>query len=296
MLLSEAIKKIKENNSIFEISIEGKKTFGKTRIEQAEMHAGSLEDYFKRIAKHNNVKTLAVNIYRPNGSSMVRKDFFIVDIPAVVDATNIVDSATNNVDEQQQQKPTKQSDMSNVTRADIDAATLKVENQFLKKDVDTLTERVKKLEVKEDRLLNENRDLLRENATIKDKADLELKTKMHEVAAASKDGLSGILDTVEKNPDLIKALVGFFPNHPMNKLLNNSEETEEINGVEQHDDADAQTCIDDIIIPSLNKLGSEEVGMISIIIEHLSKNEKALVNLYNAVTKPKAEKTESKPN
>ena len=76
MNLSDAINKIKERDYAFEISVEGKAPFGKERVSSAEAKSGTLYDYFSRIAKFNNTRSLGIQLYTPNGTSWIRKDFF----------------------------------------------------------------------------------------------------------------------------------------------------------------------------------------------------------------------------
>ena len=154
-----------------------------------------------------------------------------------------------------------------------------------------LAARIKKLEATEEKLQIENRDLLREHAIIKDRHELELKSKMHEVATQSKSGLDGVVDFLDKNPGALEFVAGFFPNHAMNKAW--TEETKEpVDGVDKHEDEDAQVCIDSMIMPALLKMKSEEVGMIAVIIENLAKDPKYTHNLYAHLTKP--EQTDKK--
>ena len=290
MNLSDAINKIKERDYAFEISVEGKAPFGKERVSSAEAKSGTLYDYFSRIAKFNNTRSLGIQLYTPNGTSWIRKDFFLVDIPAVVESTKIVDPSTT--DQQQQNTPIKHA-TSMVTKSDIEAATLKVENTFLKERTAEYAERIKKLEQRQDELIHENNKLSRENVTVKDKTELEWQQKLNAEQAKNKQGLSGIFDEIKDNPETLKFIAGFFPNHGMNKALSEKSENNPVNGAEtKHTDPDAQACIE-MMMPLLHQKSGEQVGMICMIVEDLCLHDTHLINLYKHLTaKKEPEKTQ----
>lgn len=283
MTLAEAIKKIKEKNFLFEISIEGKKPFGKQTVEKAEMFSGSIEEYLKKVAQLNNCKQLVITLWAPNGSSFLRKDFFLVDMPAVVESTKSVDISTKSVDTS---TTPKNIESMNVTKSDIENASLKTELIYLKQKADDLEKRNKDLERKNEEYWNQNNKLQQENSIIKDKTELECERKLHSAAQSQKNGLSGIMSEIKETPEILEFIAGFIPNHPMGKMLpaaENNQVTDNHVSFEKHPEQDGSTCIG-MMIPLLNKQPGEKVGMIALIVENLCMNENNLKSIYGKLT------------
>jgi hypothetical protein len=281
MLLDEAIKQIRDKKLCFEISIEGKKPFGVQTIERAEAVAGSLEKYFTNALSANNVKSLLVNTYKPNGSSYKRDGFFLVETPAVVSsATTLIE--TKNKD-----------NAMNSIKAEIENATLHTEVKYLKQANETFADRNKELTRKNDELYNENSKLIRENAHQKQSLELEFRGKEMDLEKGKSSGLSGVIkEAVETLKDIdgdtAKLIAGFFPKHPMNNVLNGGTGNQIAEGkglYDKHTDPDAQVCVE-MVIPLMAKQTPEKLGMLALVVENLCNNEKNLNAVYEKI-KPK---------
>lgn len=309
MNLSELIHTIKSKNFLFEIIAEGLPSFGKHTVTHIEMIHGNLENYFNQIAKVNRLTTLSVQLYAKNGSSFLRKGFFVVDIPAVVDSTTNqqqINKSVDGINEHQQQinkvveekpyTPTEKNNTMNITKDTVDLVQVKTENKYLAERCEELKQRNKELERKNDEYYTENLKLIREKAVEKDKLELEYRKKELELAADKKSGLNGIVDEVKNlPPEAWNFIGGFFPNHPAAKGLlqsggQNSSESQ-LNGT-KHSDPDAQSCIE-VITDLLLKEKSEVVGMLALINEHLIKTPAHLKAVYDKFfpEKPNTEQT-----
>ena len=284
MQLSDAINKIKSRDFIFEISIPGKITLGKQTIAQAEAIDGTLENYFTRIAKANNAENIGIQLFSKNGTSHLRKDFFLVPINTNVDTSTLVST---------EQKPSlnglepeiKKADMSTITKADLENATIKLELQYLKKDNQRLEERNKELEKKNTELHGEHLKVVRESALSKDQHDLEFQKKLLELEQGKKSGLNGLMgDIKEMPPEAWQMIAGLIaPNSPLAKgqLLGASKDavTEETATI-KHPDESAQECID-TINSLLIEQQPEAVGAISMMVEKFCQEPKVLGFIYS---------------
>ena len=117
---------------------------------------GSFEDYLALIAKSEKVTQLGIQLYQKNGTSHIKRDFFLVDVKPVVEAsTNTVEASTNSVETSTKNveastipvepKNEKKPAMSEVTKTDLENVQLKTELKFLSQQLDTLKESNKKL-------------------------------------------------------------------------------------------------------------------------------------------------------
>lgn len=285
MSLYDLIKIILSKHYLFEVIVPGKASFPKQNADQVYQLYGSIENYFKKIADSNEEQQLTVNLYAKNGSSYLRKDTVIINVPSNVEKSipGIEKSTTanlGNIDKSDNTK-TYQPTHTMITKADIEVVQLRTENKFLNEKVDELKNRNKELERKNDEYYNENLRLTREHATEKDKRDLEYKQKELELNSKQKQGLSGILDDVKTMPaEAWQFIAGFMPNHPMAKGLTPSTyEQPQLNGETKHTDPDAQACIE-VINTLLLKQTPEIVGMGAMLIEHFANNPNILKAVY----------------
>lgn len=285
MSLYDLIKTILSKHYLFEVIVPGKTSFPKQSADQVDQLYGSIENYFTKIADSNNVQQLTVNLYAKNGSSYLRKETVIANVPASVEksTTGFEKSTTVNLEgtEKKLNTPTYQPTHTMITKADIEVVQLRTENKFLNEKVDELKNRNKELERKNDEYYNENLRLTREHATEKDKRDLEYRQKELELNSKQKAGLSGILDDVKTMPaEAWQFIAGFMPNHPMAKGLTPAvNEQPQLNGATKHADADAQACIE-VINTMLLKQTPEIVGMAAMLTEHFTNNPNILKAVY----------------
>jgi len=311
MTIQELAQQIKAKNFLFEISISGKNPFGKNNVKNIEELHGSIEEYLNKIAKSNNVTQLGINLFSPNGSSFLRKGFFLVDIvpvdnkstivdsaSTIVDAsTKSVDSSTKSVDGVENSNNEKTKDSMSDIKTEIKNAQLETELRFLKKENESLVEKNKKLERKNNEFYDENLKLAREVSTQKEKLELEYKTKELGLQKERESGLGGLMDSVKEIPaEGWQLLAGFFPNHPMNKQLPDKKESHHESKGEKHANADAQGMID-IVVSLMLKETPEKIGMVSMVMEGLLKNERNLIKVYSKLfpDSPGAQKEEN-PN
>ncbi len=171
------------------------------------------------------------------------------------------------------------------TKTDIELAQLKAETKYLQEKVTELQNRNKFLERKNDEYHAENLSLLRENATEKDKRNLEFKQKELELLAKQKQGLSGAFEDIKTlPPEAWQFVAGLLPNHPMSKGLLPANSTPvqnntPLSGGSKHPDTDAQACME-VIDTLLIKQTPEIVGMSAMLIEHLITHPTILRTVY----------------
>lgn len=307
MSLYDLIKTIRGKNYLFEVIVPGKESFPRQNADQVDMLHGRTEDYFIRIARANNVETLTVNLYAKNGSTYLRKETVVIDIPAVVEkSTTAIERSTTahlNGMDKTNNTPAYQNLHPMITKADIEVVQFKTENKFLNEKVDELKNRNKELERKNDEYYNENLRLTREHATEKDKRDLEFKQKEMDLISKQKQGISGLMDDVKTlPPEAWQFIAGLMPNHPMAKGLTQGSTTDQqqLNGAIKHTDSDAQACIE-VIDSLLLKQSPEIAGMVAMLIEHFTAQPAILKAVYDKffpqqVTEKVKEQTTTNPN
>jgi hypothetical protein len=299
MTIDKLIEVLKQRNWLFEIQIPGKSAFGKNKIESIEGLHGSLTEYLHKIAKNNNVEQLAIQLYAPNGSSFIRKDFFLLDIKPVVESTKSVDTSTNIVEPSTKTvepstksvEPTIPNKMDVSTQ--IENAELKAELRYIKQRNEELEKRAKDAEHKCDNYYTENLQLSRDAATQKDKLDLEYQGKVLNLEKDKKSGLSGIMDEVKNLPPEAWQLFGNIIGKPI--TVAGSNPSPELNGANtvKHENADAQAGID-IMVGILTTLPAESVAMLVMIVEALSKNDQHLKNAFHVIVEKAGKKQEKK--
>ncbi len=212
---------------------------------------GSLENYFEKIFKNNRVTEYTVKVFVKNGTNPLCKD----EYPVFWQKTEPIDESikhqenisntsvkhqdainTLSVNHQEtintpsknhqyplnglpetttepQNKP-KTNPMD--TKDYIDFRVLQTEHKNLTQRFEDTKGKVSKLEKKIEELHDENKQLLRDNATKEDKHSLALERAKLEMEREAKDGLSGILGELQENPMIVEAVVGFLnKDHPM---------------------------------------------------------------------------------
>lgn len=288
---------LKYKKWLFEISISGRPLFGKRSLTEVENLSGTLEEYLQRVAKNNNTDILGITLFAPNGTSTIRKNFFLLPIAPVVTPTKTVEASTNIVAPSTPVVEPKPINKMDNIKAEIENVRLAAELSFLKQRNSELEERQKKAEAKLDELYTENLKLNRqvneENGRLNlehQKRLVELERehdkKVNELDKDKKGGLSGIVDEVSKMPpEAWQFLAGLLPNHPMAKMLGpgTTEQTPKTDGAlgsAKHQNPDAQSCID-LISKLLVVHDAGAVGKITLLVEYFTKNNDALDTAYN---------------
>lgn len=271
----------------FKIMLPGTITAEMQDKEHVENQHGDFVSYLKKIARSNNLKELSISTMVKNGSSTLKKAFFIVDTDAVVGAPTTPTTAptTTPTVPTIPVTPTPNTSSSMDTLTAIENAKLSIELQFTKKRAEELEEKNKSLERKVDTLHEDNVKLVRENGITKDKSDLEIEKAKVEALSKKSEGLSGVIDEVTKIPkEGWQFLAGMFPDHPMNKMLNApaSGTTEQLNGSEKHENSDAQAFIE-LINENLVTLTPENISMITMLIDAFKKKPELLLKIYTTV-------------
>lgn len=294
MTIQELNTILKTKKWLFEISISGRPLFGKHSLSEVENLSGTLDEYLKRIAKNNNADTIGITLFAPNGSSNIRKDFFLLQMPPVVASTKIVaqstktvepptkvvEPSTKNVDRPTQTVESKPLNKMDNIRAEIENVKLSTELSFLKQRNAELEERTKKAELKQDELYSENLKLNRHVNEESSKLHLEHEKKLIELERDKKGGLSGIMDEAKNMPpEMWQFLAGLLPNHPMGKMLAPANTPTNENLGTKHSNADAQSCID-LVNSLLVNHDAESVGKLTLLIESFVKNNDALNAAY----------------
>ncbi len=288
---------IREGKFWFEVCLTDKQgMFGKKTIAEAEALTGSLEHYFEKVGKANATQELGVQLFAKNGSSFLRKGFFLLQLPAVVDkGATVVDASTT----AQASKPVqivsasqppviqgiappavKLKPMENL-KTEIENATLKTENRYLTEKVDEQKNRIKELEKRCDEYYNENLKLNRDNTVQKDKLELEYQQKLFDVTTKQKAGLSGIMEDIKTMPpEAWQFIAGLVPNHPMAKALHVAPAREgDLSGMSKHSDPDAQALLEHVN-EYLAEKPAEIVGTLAMVLEYLGNHPESLAALY----------------
>lgn len=255
MRLDEVINIILQKNYLFKIGIPGSAlSHGKTTLAAAINNAGSLHDYFNNIIKANNPKTLLVELFSPNGSSYKDrgKHIIFLDQPQAVateatSETNVANKATsmlNGLELQHQVKPTSMN-----ANDQLNYAVLQVKHEMVTNQKNALEKEVNELRKKVDVLHEEKLALVKENTVSGERNKLEMEKAIFEAQKQQKEGLSGILEEVKENPDLLKMIAGFIkPDHPMFKESENQsmEGTKQIEAPRFHDNDEVNALLSDM--------------------------------------------------
>lgn len=297
MNLSELVYLIQTKNYLFEIKMEGK-TFKRKSVSEVLLTHRSLTDYFQKVARSNKVSALGIALFAKNGSSFLRKGFFLVETEPVEilnkpveivndfveDFNEPIDFPNNSVEEINSANLGSTHcpihGVQNQPQMDAYSEILKVRLDYADQRSAELERRNKELERKNDELYNENLKITRENLTQKDKLDLEFKQKEFDLVTQQKSGLNGLMETAQNLPpeawSLIAGLIN--PNHPLVK--GNNEAPAQLEGATpKHQDPDAQTCIE-MLDNILLHQKPENVGMIFTIVQSLVNNPEKLHKTY----------------
>lgn len=256
---------------------------GKTSIDMALSDSESVEHYLNKIVKENKAKSLFVKFLAQNGgknnSSFLPKGEELIFLPSIEPVANQSETSGKPVENQwqtsgkpvanqsenQSQTSTKpventigtyfetQKHHKNTTMTDkdyIEFKVLEMKYDTAVKENKAFEARVNKLEKKIEELHDENKNLLRDNLTKEDKHELALERTKLEMERESKDGLSGIVDFANNNPETIKMLIGLVkPDHPMFKADNSQPALEGANDareIKYTEDSETNTVLNDI--------------------------------------------------
>lgn len=277
----------KRGNWLFQIQIPGISVpMQKKRVEEAIIDSPCLEAYFEKIAKNNNVSQYVVQLFQPNGTSFVKKTTHIL----MFDPIAVVAKSTKHVDE-----PTKHVDSAT---KHVDNATRHVAKRGRDlRGIDGLLEyrldetedklsraktKISDLELKNRKLEEDNLVLTRENRLKDDKHELALLKVTLETASKAKEGLSGLMGDLNSiPPEVLKMLIGFFPNHPMSQQMLNGagENTGALPQAKKHTDQTAESSIEEIR-NLLHDKKVEAVCMIQMLVVTMLKNPLWLKKMY----------------
>lgn len=273
MTVSEVKELITRKNYLFEVASESAgKSYGKQTLDSVKELHDNFETYLTVIARAQKKNTLGIQLFQKNGTSTIKREFFLVNITPVVEPTNTVDKSTNQIAastqnvEQEQKKLTK---MSEVTKADIENAQMKTEIQFLNRELATLKEANKKLDQRNDSLFTENNKLSRELGNEKERLSLEYQKKEVELHSKQAQGLNGIVEGIKTLPPEAWTL--------LNGLLLKGQAPQQqlpappVNGTQKrHADPDTQCCID-MVNDLLVTKEPAVVGMIASLADYFAK-------------------------
>ena len=229
MTIKEIAELITSKNFVFQLTIPGTSfSHGKTTVQMALSDSENIEGYLEKIAKANKAEHLFVKLFTKNGSSYKAKGEHLIFLPKA-NAVATTDSTTTPVATKETNvattkplngmsefSPTKQTPMD--AKDYIDYRVLQTEHKNLQNVHDETKAKVVKLEKKIEDLHDENKSLLRDNLTKEDKHALALERAKLDIEKEGKEGLSGMMGELTKDPDTLKMLIGIFkPDHPMFK-------------------------------------------------------------------------------
>ncbi|MBX3165581.1 MAG: hypothetical protein KF900_13985 [Bacteroidetes bacterium] len=248
--INDISEKIRANNLLFDISVNGRVLSKKNRASDVEAMHGSLEQYFEKILAANKATRLEGAFFSQNGSSFKNRGFFSAETKAVAlgatMATKTVAPATENV--ALATKPVappaesqiKHEHMNFATKADIEAAQLKTEVHYLKDKVTDLADRNKKLETERDDLRTAHNKLQTDFNTLEKAKDLELQKQLLDKDKEQKSGLGGVVEGLNSiNTDTVNAIFNGIA-----VLKTGKTETNELPPGPKHTNAEAQKNIE----------------------------------------------------
>lgn len=276
MTIKEIANIITSKNYVFQAAIPGTNfSQGKTTVNAALSNSENIEAYLQNIAETNKANHLFIKLFTPNGSSFKARGEHLIflTIPQPV-ATNTTPVATslNGLQEYTTQLPTTPKTTTMQDKDYIDFKVLEVKHGALKSSYDELKEKNNKLEKKVEELHDENKQLLRDNLTKEDKHELALERAKLEMAKEGKEGLSGLIGDLTKDPDTLKMIVGFInPKHPMfNEQPQEQKALEGANTgeVKYTDDNDTNMVLNDIP-RSLSQKDGKTIAEIYLIFKEL---------------------------
>ncbi len=245
---------------------------------QAESDHGSVAQMLTNLSAIHKINPLPVQLYARNGSSHIKKGFFLVEINRAVEningtvenINNTVEKSNNTVENinravEKSNKAVEDNNGRVDVRTQIENARLTEANRHLLGQLDDTKQRLRKEEERSGVLFNETLDLQRKLASQKDRLELEYATKKLELEKDRQGGLSGLVGELNENPELVKALIGLInPKHPM---FDQNNQALLSGGCEcpKHPEADGKMIID-TIVKALITQKVEVLGMLQIVI------------------------------
>lgn len=235
MTIKEIADFITDNKYLFEVTVSGENlSQGIKTISSVLANSESVESYLNKIAEYNKAKYLYIKVRKSAGTTtkIVKEELIflprnetvatVINSVATVGKTTVaIPVATEKTTEGNNEihlkspiTPLKTNPMD--TKDYIDFRVLQTEHKNLTQRFEDTKGKVSKLEKKIEELHDENKQLLRDNATKEDKHSLALERAKMEMERESKSGLNGFLEDVKDNPTIVEAFVGFFnKDHPM---------------------------------------------------------------------------------
>jgi len=297
MTLQQIANEITSKGFVFQVSIPNNPDYraGKVTTAQALANAASVESYMERIARINQASNILVKLFTPNGSSYKQRGEHLIFFPKpeavatpATTATDVVASATKNATMPtapatmgslaDTPKPTNNMDLEKM----IDYRVLQVEKSTLSARNEELKTEVKQLQRKVDELYEENKALSKENSVATEKHSLALERQKLESEREAKSGLSGLMDDVGKNPEMLKMLLGVLkPDHPMFKM-EAAEAGKQLNGTapEYHKENEANIIITEIC-KVLGTMNGNDIGNMYLLFLEISKRPEVVQQVYD---------------
>jgi hypothetical protein len=277
MTLAEIAKIITDKNYVFQVAIPGQNFLhGKTTVNSALSNSESVESYLKKIADNNKTNHLYIKLFTPNGSSFKARGEHLIFLdkhqPVATNTTTVATTPKQfsgiefkNIESE---TPIKKQTMND--KDYIDFKVLEVKHETLQSSFIELQEKNKKLEKKVDELHDENKNLLRDNLTKEDKHALEIERAKLNFEKEGKEGLSGLIGDLTKDPETLKMIVGFInPKHPMfNQEEPKQIESQSFGSVKYTDDNDTNQVLNDIPL-SLSQKDGKTIAEIYLIVKEL---------------------------
>jgi len=294
MRLEDIIKLIIDKGYLFQISIPNRSfSHGRITIAQALIDSASLQDYFNKIIRNNSAENLLVKVFTPNGSSVKNRGEYLISLAytqpvATVQktetpvATNTTPTLQGAIESQQQKSSSKNSmDVND----QIEYKVLQVKHEMLLNQKNELDQKVKDLTKKVDTLQDEKLELVKSQAVSKEKHELEVERARFAAEKESKDGLSGIVDFAENNPETIKMLVGLFkPDHPMfkNEEMNGASNTPALESgpVKYHSDPEINVVLQDLP-NTIKTLSGEQIAKIYMVFLKFKENPESIETVHS---------------
>jgi hypothetical protein len=277
MTIKEIAILITTKDYLFQVSIpETKFNHGKTSVSMALADSESVETYLTKIATTNKANHLYVKLFTKNGSSFKARGehliFLTTPQPVATATTSVATTqpALKGITEHTTETPTKQKTSTMDNKDYIDFKVLQSEHKRLEQTHEESKSKIVKLEKKVEELHDENKQLLRENLTKEDKHALALERTKLDLEKEGKDGLSGMIGELTKDPDTLKMIIGFLkPDHPMFKENNQAAlEGAVATEIKYTEDSDVNMVLNDIP-RSLSQKDGKTIGEMYLLFKEL---------------------------
>lgn len=300
-----------------------KKKFGDwMALNEISPEYGNFSDYIKQLAKHNGLKEVRFELGSKNGTNPKHAGFFLVKIEPTenidlpIKQTIIPVKELGTTENQPVVEHTKKIEnidlttkpkMEDSTMVHIENAKMSERIIQLEKDNERLKDTNKKVENKNEELFTEVMRLNREKSSAGTLTELEIQKKEIEhqrelmnLEKEAKGGLSGIMDEIKGNPELLGTIISVFqPNNPIVKAQADKLRGEGGGGGEHdlsgnvHEDPETQSNIKDVY-DLLVKLPRENVGKIGAIVGVLAAHHEKIMPVLDFINrKPGTVKTEN---